>query len=206
MLGISVSGYYAWRRRPPSARSVRHAMLLEVTGEIHHASRGTDGARRVHAELTQGRGIIVARCTVELVMRRNGLAGLPGRSRWRKVPNQPTASDLVDRQFARDEPDQLWVTDIAEHSTREGKVYCAVVLDVFSRRVMGWAIGSRPHATLATNALAMAIENRQPSGSIIHSDHRLNPVSSPPGHSPNAPWTAGSACRWARSGTASIMP
>ena len=102
-------------------------------------------------------------------MRRNGLAGLPGRPRYRKVPNQPTASDLVDRQFARDGPDQLRVTDITEHPTREGKVYCAVVLDTFSRRVVGWAIDSRPHATLATNTLAMAIENRQPAGSIIHS-------------------------------------
>ena len=112
-------------------------MLLEVIGETHHASLRTYGARRVHAELTQGRGILVARCTVDLVMRRNGLAGLSGRSRWRKVPNQRTASDLVDRQFARDGPDQLWVTDITEHPTREGKVYCAVVLDAFSCRVVG---------------------------------------------------------------------
>ena len=146
-------------------------MLLEVIGEVHRASRRTYGARRVHAELVHGRGIAAARCTVELVMRRNGLAGLPGRPRYRKVPNQPTASDLVDRQFRRDGPDQLWVTDITEHPTREGKAYCAVVLDVFSRRVVGWAIDSRPHATLATNALAMAIENRQPQGSIVHSDH-----------------------------------
>ena len=80
---MSVSGYYAWRRRSPSPRAVRHAMLLEVIAEIHHASRRTYGARRVHAELTQGRGIIVACCTVELVMRRNSLAGLPGRLRWR---------------------------------------------------------------------------------------------------------------------------
>ena len=171
MLGKSMSGYYCWRRRLPSPRSVRHAMLLEVIGEIHHASRGTYGARRIHAALTQGRGIIVARCTVELVMCRNGLAGLPGRRPWRKVPNQPTASDLVDRQFARDGSDHLWVTDITEHPTREGKIYCAVVLDAYSRRVVGWAIDSRPHATLAINALAMAIENRQPAGSIIHSDH-----------------------------------
>ena len=77
----------------------------------------------------------------------------------------------MDRQFARDGPDQLWVTDITEHPTREGKVYCAVMLDTFSRRVVGWAIDSSPHATLATNALAVAIENRQPAGSIIHSDH-----------------------------------
>ena len=80
------------------------------------------------------------------------------------------------------------MTDIAEHPTREGKVYCAVVLDAFSRRVVGWSIDSRPQASLATNALAMAIENRQPNGSIIHSDHDpLNLVSSRPGRSPSAP-------------------
>ena len=164
-------GYYGWRRRPPSARSVRHAMLLEVIQQIHHTSRRTYGARRIHAELVHGRGLQVARCTVELVMRRNNLAGLPGRHRYRKVPNLPTATDLVDRRFRRDGPDQLWVTDITEHPTREGKIYCAVVLDVFSRRVVGWSIDSRPQAALATNALAMAIQNREPHGSTIHSDH-----------------------------------
>ena len=104
MVGVSVSGYYCWRRRPPSARSVRHAMLLEVIAEIHHASRRTYGARRIHAELVHGRGLQVARCAVELVMRRNNLAGLPGRHRYRKVPNLPTATDLVDRRFRRDGP------------------------------------------------------------------------------------------------------
>ena len=104
-------------------------------------------------------------------MSRNGLAGLPGRPRYRKIPNQPTASDLVDRHFARTEPDQLWVTDITEHRTREGKVYCAVVLDAFSRRVVGWSIDSRPQASLVVNALGMAIENRQPEATLIHSDH-----------------------------------
>ena len=146
-------------------------MLLEVISEIHHASRRTYGARRIHAELVHGRGLQVTRCTVELVMRRNNLAGLPGRHRYRKIPNLPTAADLVDRRFRRDGPDQLWVTDITEHPTREGKIYCAVVLDVFSRRVVGWSIDSRPQASLATNALAMAIENRDPNGSTIHSDH-----------------------------------
>ena len=137
-------------------------MLLEVIGETHHASRRTYGARRVHAELTHGRGIIVARWIVELVMRRNGLAGLPGRPRYRKVPNQPTASELVDRQFARDGPEQLWVTDITEHPTREGKIYFAAMLDTFSRRVVGWAIDSRPHATLATCAHANRPVLRRP--------------------------------------------
>ena len=86
-------------------------MLLGVIADIHRASRRTYGARRIHAELVYGRGLQVARCTVELVMRRNGLAGLPGRHRYRKVPNLPTAAGLVDRRFRRDEPDQLWVTN-----------------------------------------------------------------------------------------------
>ena len=115
MVGVSVSGYYCWRQRPPSARSVRHGMLLGVIAAIHRASRHTYGARRIHAELVHGRGLQVARCTVELVMGRNGLAGLPGRHRYRKIPNLPTAADLVDRRFRRDGPDQLWVTDIERH-------------------------------------------------------------------------------------------
>ncbi len=84
----------------------------------------------------------------------------------------PTAVDLVDCQFARTEPDRLWVTDITEHPTREGKVYCAVVLDVFSRRVVGWSIDSSPTAALVTNALGMAIDGRRPprGSTVIHSD------------------------------------
>ncbi len=81
-----------------------------------------------------------------------------------------TAGDLVERQFRREDPDRLWVTDITEHPTREGKVYCAVVLDVFSRRVVGWSIDSTPTAALVTNALGMAIEQRGPDGTVIHSD------------------------------------
>ena len=90
-------------------------MLAEVIAEIHRASRRTYGARRIHAELVHGRGLQVARCTVELVMRRNNLAGLPGRHRYRKIPNLATATDLVDRRFRRSGPDQLWVTDIERH-------------------------------------------------------------------------------------------
>ena len=120
-----------------------------------------------------GHGIKVGHQAVEMLMRRASLQGLSGRPKYRKVPNMPTASDLVDRDFQRSEPDRLWVTDITEHPTREGKVYCAVVLDTFSRRVVGWSIDARPTAALVTNALGMAIDNRQPvqGETIIHSDH-----------------------------------
>ena len=171
IIGVSVSGFYAWRKRTPSARSVRHAMLADVIRVVHDESRQTYGARRVHAELVLGREVTVARCTVELVMRRLGLAGLPGRPKFRKIPNTPTAEDLVNRDFARTEPNRLWLTDITEHRTREGKVYCAVVLDAFSRRVVGWSIDSSQTANLVVNALGMAIENRQSEGVVIHSDH-----------------------------------
>ena len=169
-LHVSASGYYAQRSRPPSARALWHAYLTELIRRVHLESRGTYGARRIHAELTLGHGLDVGRCAVEMLMHRAGLAGLSGRPRFRRVPHVATAGDLVERQFAREEPDRLWVTDITEHPTREGKVYCAVVLDVFSRRVVGWSIDATPTAALVTNALGMAIEQRGPDGTVIHSD------------------------------------
>jgi len=122
VLAVSESGFYAQRHRPPSARAVRHATLADLIGRIHLDSRGTYGARRVHAELTLGHGLSLGHGTVELLMRRAGLAGVSGRPRFRRIPNVATASDLVERQFGRGEPDRLWVTDITEHPTREGKV------------------------------------------------------------------------------------
>jgi transposase InsO family protein len=107
-----------------------------------------------------------------MLMRRAGLSGLPLRRRAKRVPAQKTVTDLVKRQFTADGPNRLWVTDITEHPTREGKVYCCVVIDVFSRRVVGWSIDTAQRADLATNALGMAIDSRRPSpGAIIHGDH-----------------------------------
>ncbi len=173
VLAVSVSGYYDWLDRPRSARAIRHVWLTELITKIHTDSKAAYGARRVHAELTLGHGITVGHQAVAMLMHRAGLQGLSGRPKYRKTPNMATAADLVDRDFARSEPDQLWVTDITEHPTREGKVYCAVVLDTFSRRVVGWSIDSRPTATLVTNALSMAIDQRQPveGATVIHSDH-----------------------------------
>ena len=105
-----------------------------------------------------------------MLMYRAGPAGLPGnRRRRRLVIPAETAADLVDRYFARTQPDQHWVTDITEHRTREGKVYCAFALDVFSRLVVGWSIDSSPTSSLVTSALGMAIDNRRPDGTVIHS-------------------------------------
>lgn len=145
LLGVSESGYYAWKTRVPSNRQIRHAWLLEQIQAVHEAARGVYGARRVWAELTMGLGLQVGRSQVELVMARAGLRGIPGprRSRYSRS-DAPLPGDLVRREFARDHPNMLWVTDVTEHRTREGKVYCAVVLDTFSRKVVGWAIDSSP--------------------------------------------------------------
>jgi putative transposase len=171
VLDVSVSGYYDWRSRPPSARAIRHAWLTDRIVEVHQHARGIYGARRVHAELRLGRGIVVGHGAVAMLMRRAGLAGATGRPKWRHAKPDQVAADRVDRQFSRSGPNQLWVTDITEHPTREGKVYCAVVLDAFSRRVVGWSIDASPTAALVTNALGMAIQTRTPPvGAIIHSD------------------------------------
>lgn len=170
---VSGSGFYAWRKRGPSARAVRHAWLSDRIRAAHQASRGTYGARRVRAELVLGQGIHVGHQAVERLMRRAGIQGLSGRPRYRKTAPQIAATDRVGRQCTRDEPNQLWVTDITEHPTREGQVYCAVVLDVSARRVAGWSIDAAPTATLVTNAPGMAIEQRRPAGAsstVIHSD------------------------------------
>ena len=172
ILEVPESSYFGWRSRAPSARSIRHVWLTDVITQVHAASRGTYGHRRVHAELTLGQGITVGHSAVEMLMRRAGIKGIVGNPRRKHIHQIPTATDLVERQFARAAPNQLWVTDITEHRTREGKIYCAVVLDTYSRRVVGWSIDSSPTSALVTNALGMAISNRSPSaGGIIHSDH-----------------------------------
>jgi putative transposase len=171
VLKVSESGYFARRSRPPSVRSVRHAWLTDLIRRAHLASRGTYGIRRVHAELTLGQGVVVGHQAVELLMRRAGIQGISGRPKFRRVPGVITAADRVERQFHRDNPDELWVTDVTEHPTREGKVYCAVVLDAWSRRVIGWSIDGSPSTALVTNALGMAIDQRRPTNNtVIHSD------------------------------------
>lgn len=116
-LGCSVSGYYASLVRAPSARHERHALLTETIRTIHTASRGVYGARRVHAKLTKGHDIQVWHGTVEMLMARAGLKGVGGRPKWRRARPDLISTDHVDRQFARDGVNELWVTDITERPT-----------------------------------------------------------------------------------------
>ena len=197
--------FYEWRNRPPSARAIRHAWLTDLIHQIHQQSRGTYGALRVHAELKLGYGITVGHNAVAMLMRRAGLQGLSGSRgpRRRRIKPVDTPADLVGRNFVRHEPDQLWVTDVTEHPTREGKVYCAVVLDVFSRRVVGWSIDQSATGGLVTSALGMAIGNRQPDsrdGDPLRPGHPLHLLGV---HRPGAASPV-SFPRWDPSGTVSI--
>ncbi len=172
ILGVSEQGYYAYRRRPLSPTKMRREWLTALIREVHTDSRGTYGARRVHAELTLGRGIHVSKSLVTILMHNAGIAGLPGPAKIKRIKGTPSAEDLVERKFARLELDELWVTDITEHRTREGKVYCCAVMDTCSRRIVGWSIDSVQDAQLVVNALDMAISQRSTKlGSIVHADH-----------------------------------
>lgn len=171
-LGISRSGFYAWRDRAPSARSVADVALMKRIKAIHAASRETYGAPRIHAELID-EGIHVSRKRVERLMKAAGIAGVSrrkaSRTTFRDKRVRP-ACDLVDRNFYADEPDRLWVADITYVPTWAGFLYLAVVLDAFSRRIVGWAMGHNLKTQLVLDALNMALTQRQPANVIHHSD------------------------------------
>ena len=171
-LGVSQSGYYAWKDRPDSPRTLRRIWLAGEIADVHKESGGTYGALRVTAELRYGRSIIAGHNAVEDIMRQLGLRGLPTRRLPRGAKLRAVSSqDLVRREFKRKAPNELWLTDITEHPTREGKVYCCAVLDTFSRKIVGWSIDSTQTTSLVLNALGMATQ-RRPSrdGLVMHSD------------------------------------
>jgi putative transposase len=173
VLGVSRSGYYDWLGRPTSPRAQENALLTKHIERIHADSRGTYGWPRIHAELTLGLRLPVNHKRVARLMRQAGLQGIY-RRRYRSGPvGEVTSEDLVDRQFTVAEPNRLWLTDITEHPTNEGKIYCAAVMDAYSRLVIGWSIAHHMRTELVTDALGMAILRRQPANNatILHSDH-----------------------------------
>ncbi len=144
VLGVSRSGYYAWRGKAPSGRRVADAQLTEKIREVHTRSRGTYGYPRVHAELRDQQ--VVGRNRIARLMRGAGLSGCrPKRSRFttRRDPDALPAVDLVERRFLADAPNRLWLADITYVPTLEGWLYLAFVLDAYSRKVVGWSMGSR---------------------------------------------------------------
>ena len=172
VLRVSTAGYYEWRGRAPSLRAVADAALTAQIKEIHAGSRGTYGVPRVHAELRLGCGVRCGRKRVARLMRTAGLHGIYVRRRRRGCPAPPVHDDLVRRHFVADAPNRLWLTDITEHPTREGKVYLAAVLDVFGRRVVGWSIADHLRAELVVDALEMARWRRRPAPgqTVLHSN------------------------------------
>lgn len=173
MLEISRSGYYDWLGRPEPPRELANKELMKLIRQIHEESRASYGSPRVHAELRLGLGREVNRKRVERLMRQAGIQGIYRRRGRRNLVNHATEEDLVKRQFTADAPDRLWLTDITEHPTLEGKLYCAAVMDAYSRRIIGWSIGKRQDTDLVVSALAMAVTRRQPvnDSTILHSDH-----------------------------------
>jgi putative transposase len=174
VLGVSRSGYYAWRRRPPSERSRFDAVLAEKIVTIHRNSRATYGSPRVHAELA-AIGISCSRKRVARLMRQQKLRGCLRGRRMKSTSRaavQQAAPDLVGRNFAAAEPDRLWVADITYIRSGEGFLYLAFILDVCSRKVVGWSMAIHLRTELVADALGMAIARRKPSPGLVHHSDR----------------------------------
>ena len=172
VLGVSTSGYYAWRDREPSQREQADAELLARIRDYHRRSRGTYGSPRIHHDLTEAE-TRVGRKRVARLMRENGIVGVSRRRKvrtTRRSGEARAAPDRVERDFTAGARDVLWVADITYIPTWEGFLFLAVVLDVWSRRVVGWAMAAHLRTELVLAALNMAIRQRRPRGVIHHSD------------------------------------
>lgn len=172
VLGVSASGYYAWQDREASARTVEDTELLEQIRVFHRASRGTYGAPRIHRDL-RAAGVRIGRKRVARLLKQAGLRGV-SRRKWPvttiRAEHARPAPDLVQRAFTATGPNQLWVADITYIPTWAGTLFLAVVLDVWSRRIIGWAMATHVRTSLVLAALEMAIGQRGPAAVIHHSD------------------------------------
>ncbi len=173
-MGVSTSGYYAWRKRRPSQRAAENQALLATICQIHANSHGSYGYRRVFRALL-ALGYQVGQERVARLMRQHHLRG--NRKRRRKATTRvtrllPDIPNLLKRQFAADRPDAAWVADISYIRTSEGWLYLAVVIDLYARRVVGWATSSRLTQELAVSALQMALKRRRPPTGLIHHSDR----------------------------------
>ena len=172
VVGVTRQGYYAWKRRPPSKRELADRVLAGRIKEIFVETEEIYGAPRIYSELKLGDGIRVGKKRVARLMRQLGIRGADGRRGGVRTtirdPKRPSAPDLVDRDFARAEPNRLWVCDLKYIQTGQGFLFLAAVQDVFSRRIIGWSMRSDMQAELVVDALEMAISRRQPTGELVH--------------------------------------
>jgi putative transposase len=174
VLGVSRSGYYAWKGRPEAERVTEDAELVVEIKAAHKTGRGAYGSPRVHREL-RAKGRRVGRKRVERLMRREGIAGRKKR-RFRKTTDSnhpdPIAPNVLDRHFDVELPDTAWVTDVTYVWTLEGWLYLAVILDLFSRRVVGWSASANNDRALAFSALHRATTARAPAPGMVHHSDR----------------------------------
>jgi putative transposase len=174
VFGVSSSGYYAWRARPEPARAVKDAELIIAIKAAHQAGRGNYGSPRIHREL-RAKGMRVGKKRVERLMRQEGIVARSKR-RFRKTTDSnhtdPIAPNVLARNFDVELPNTTWVTDVTYVWTHEGWLYLAVILDLFSRRVVGWAASANNDRTLAMSALDRATSARVPQAGLVHHSDR----------------------------------
>ncbi|MCW5853916.1 MAG: IS3 family transposase, partial [Anaerolineae bacterium] len=174
VVGVSTSGYYAWRQRPPSQRQADNERLVELIRVAHQTSRQTYGSPRITADLhEQGE-----RCNHKRVERLMRLHGIRAKSPRRFVRttdsnhSQPVADNVLNQQFEAEAPNRVWTADIPYIDTAEGWLYLAVVMDLFSRRIVGWAMAGHLLTSLVEDALRMALGRRQPTDGLLHHSDR----------------------------------
>ena len=175
VLEVSPAGYYAWRDRPASERTKSSAVLLDTIRQVHHDSHGRYGSPRVHAVLkSQGRGI--SRGRIERMMRHHGIRAIMAKPRRVRTTDSrhglPIAPNLIARNFKAEAANRVWLADITYIPTAEGWLYLAAVMDLFSRRIVGWAMRDTMQVELASAALTMAIRQRKPQAGLVHHSDR----------------------------------
>lgn len=175
VLGVSRSGFYAWRRRPASDRAQENATLVERIRAVHRTSRGVYGSPRVYQALRTA-GHCVGKHRVARLMRRERLRGRAARRfrfiATRRSADLPAAPNRLQRHFGAAAPNRVWLADITQVRTREGWLFLAILLDAFSRRIVGWATSARPEQELALDALRVAVAQRRPAPGLLHHSDR----------------------------------
>jgi transposase InsO family protein len=174
-LGVSPAGYYAWRSRPESQRSAANRVLVNDIKRVHRDTNGRYGSPRIHVELrAQGRG--ASRGRIERLMRRHGIRAIMARPRRVRTTDSrhdlPIAPNLLDRNFTAPAPNRIWLADITYIETDQGWLYLAAILDLYSRRIVGWAMADHLRADLPLAALRMAISAQRPGAGLIHHSDR----------------------------------
>jgi putative transposase len=175
VLGVSPAGYYAWRSRPESRRAAANRDLVDDIKRVHRDTSGRYGSPRIHAELrAQGRG--VSRGRIERLMRQHGIRAIMARPRRARTTDSrhdlPIAPNLLNRNFSADAPNRIWLADITYIETDQGWLYLATVMDLYSRRIVGWAMADHLRADLPLAALRMAISVQRPGAGLIHHSDR----------------------------------